>query len=76
MCDADMGIVTYNWIRNHYQPHPNFNVQHKCRNFDAAVQWTIQRAVNASSLKESYFTRPNDDVVEFDEPPFDPLASA
>jgi Asp-tRNA(Asn)/Glu-tRNA(Gln) amidotransferase B subunit len=76
MCDADMTLITYNWINNHYQPHPNFNVQHKCRDFDAAMEWTIQRRINASSLEQNYFTRPEEAVVEFDEPPFDPLANA
>ncbi len=75
MCDADMTLITYNWINNHYQPHPNFNVQHKCRNFDAAKQWTIQRRIDGSLLQHNYFTRPNEPVVEFDEPPFDPLAT-
>lgn len=75
MCDADMTLITYNWITNHYGPHPNFNVQHKCRNFDAAKHWTLQRRINASSLQNHYFTRPEEPVVEFDEPPFDPLAS-
>ena len=75
MCDADMTLITYNWITNHYGPHPNFNVQHKCRNFDAAKQWTMQHRINGSSLEHHYFTRPTEPVVEFDEPPFDPLAS-
>ncbi|CAD6580528.1 MAG: hypothetical protein ASARMPRED_000240 [Alectoria sarmentosa] len=75
MCDADMTIITYNWIKNHYKPHPNFNVQHKCRTFDAAKQWTIERQINASSLEHDYFPRPEEPVVEFDEPPFDLLAS-
>ena len=71
-----MTLITYNWVKNHYMPHPNFNVQHKCRNFDAAREWTLGRAINISSYEQSYFTRPPDEVVaEFDEPPFDPLAN-
>lgn len=75
MCDADMTLVTYNWVSNHYTPHPNFNVQHRCRNFDAAMAWTRERQIDTSMLQHNYFTRPaGEDVVEFDEPPFDPLA--
>lgn len=75
MCDADMGIITYNWRKNHYRPHPNFNVQHQCRDFESALQWGLDRQVNATSLRKDYFTRPEDhEVVDFDEPPFDPYA--
>ncbi|CAF9941456.1 MAG: hypothetical protein HETSPECPRED_003233 [Heterodermia speciosa] len=77
MCDADMTLITYNWISNHYQPHPNFNVQHKCRNFESAKEWTFRRRIDASSLKHHYFTRPEEEtVVDFKEPPFDPQADA
>ena len=77
MCDADMTLITYNWVSNHYQPHPNFNVQHKCRNFEAAMEWTLDRRINASSLEHNYFTRPEGEaVIEFEEPPFDPQADA
>ncbi len=75
MCDADMTLITYSWVKNHIQPHPNFNVQHRCRDFDAATEWTLRRQINASSLEHNYFSRPEEAVVEFDEPPFDPLAS-
>lgn len=51
MCDADMTLVTCNWINNHYRPHPNFNTQHECRNFDAAKQWTIQRQIGAVAVR-------------------------
>ena len=70
-----MTIITYNWIKNHYMPHPNFNVQHKCRDFGAAKEWTLQRTINTSSQEHNYFTRPDEAVVDFDEPPFDPLAT-
>lgn len=40
------------------------------------MEWTIQRRINASSLEQNYFTRPEEAVVEFNEPPFDPLANA
>ena len=76
MCDADMTLITYNWLNNHYAPHPNFNVQHKCRNFDAAMERTLQHKINASTLEHNYIPRPEEPVVEFDEPPFDPLADA
>jgi len=74
MCDTDMGIITYNWRKHHYRPHPNFNVQHKCRDFEAGLEWGLERQIDASSLEHDYFTRPDKPVVDFDVPPFDPLA--
>ena len=74
MCNADVGVITYSWVKNHYQPHPNFNVQHKCRNWDAVLEWVKEHQLDASSLGRNYFTRPAE-YVEFDEPPFDPLAN-
>ncbi len=75
MCDADVGIITYNWLKNHYAPHPNFNVQHQCRDFDAVLQYALDHQIDGSSLQENYFVRPTDrPTVEFDEPPADPMA--
>ena len=58
-----------------YMPHPNSNVQHKCRNFDAAMEWARKRQINASSLEHNNFTRLEGAIVDFDEPPFGPSAS-
>ena len=75
VCDADVGIITYNWIKNHHAPHPNFNVQHRCRDFDAVVRYALAHGIDGSSFPRGYFLRPADrPVVEFDEPPFDPEA--
>lgn len=41
MCDADVGVLTYNWVTQRKAPWPNFNVQHKCRDFDRALQWGL-----------------------------------
>ncbi|KAL8779321.1 MAG: hypothetical protein Q9213_007001 [Squamulea squamosa] len=39
-CDADVGVITYNWVAIRDLPWPNFNVLHKCRNFDGVVEWS------------------------------------
>ncbi|KAI4271112.1 MAG: hypothetical protein L6R38_006932 [Xanthoria sp. 2 TBL-2021] len=39
-CDADVGVITYNWVAVRDLPWPNFNVLHKCRNFDGVVEWS------------------------------------
>ena len=38
-CDSDVGIYTYNWVKDHKRPYPNFNTRHKCRNFDDILRW-------------------------------------
>lgn len=71
MCDADGSIITYNWVKGHYMPHPNFNVEHKCRNFDDVIAYAHDRQINSSKIGQDYFTRPAE-YVEFDEPPHFP----
>ena len=39
-CDADVGVITYNWVAVRDLPWPNFNVLHKCRNFEGVVDWS------------------------------------
>ena len=72
MCNADVTVVTYNWLKNHKSPHPNFNSQHKCRDFDAALEWAI--ANQAPPPKEGKVYRPTDGThyFEYDDLPFDP----
>ncbi|KAF2262555.1 hypothetical protein CC78DRAFT_606068 [Lojkania enalia] len=75
MCDADATLITYNWIKDHYAPHPNFNVQHKCRNYDDLIQVAAEHMIDGKLFSNGWILRPTDrSVVEFDEPPFDPNA--
>ena len=72
MCDADTGIVTYTWLKHHYMPHPNFNVEHNCRDWDAVSEFAVERQVNSSGEGHNYFTRPEEGGwVQFDETPCD-----
>ncbi|KAF2111192.1 hypothetical protein BDV96DRAFT_603315 [Lophiotrema nucula] len=72
MCDADANLITYNWIQNHYAPKPNFNVQHKCRNYDSLLTVAAKQKADGSNFANGWVLRPTDrPVAEFDEPPFD-----
>ncbi|MCJ1465022.1 hypothetical protein MMC07_003637 [Pseudocyphellaria aurata] len=42
MCDADVGVITYNWHENNSGPVANFNTPHKCRNFDRVLDWSYE----------------------------------
>ena len=40
MCTVDVGMLGQVWWnKNSPQAYPDFNTQHKCRNFDAIRQW-------------------------------------
>lgn len=66
MCDADVGVLTYNWVKNHSGPYPNFNTLHKCRNFDNVLAWG--RAHQAPRPRGGNVKKPAD-AVEMELPP-------
>jgi len=39
MCSADVGLITYHWVKGFEKPHPDFNTWHRCRNFDKLLKW-------------------------------------
>lgn len=45
MCNADVGVITHNWIHDEgysepkMRPFPDFNTVKKCRDFGAVMAW-------------------------------------
>ncbi|KAH7082624.1 hypothetical protein BKA63DRAFT_403231, partial [Paraphoma chrysanthemicola] len=39
MCSATADIITQPWVEGQSHPFPDFNVNKKCRNFDALLEW-------------------------------------
>lgn len=71
MCEADASLITYNWLKHHYYPHPNFNVEHQCRNYSRLVEVAETRKVAMT------FPKPEGKpVIDFVEAPFDPEADS
>ncbi|KAG2360400.1 hypothetical protein BDR07DRAFT_1289649 [Suillus spraguei] len=33
MCNADVTLLTWDWVQGHNIPYPNFNTRHQCRNY-------------------------------------------
>lgn len=66
MCDADVGVVTYNWVKHHSYPVPNFNTLHKCRNFDAISEWST---ANQARMPHGGKVTRLPDAVDLDELP-------
>jgi hypothetical protein len=77
MCEADSNLITYSWLKNHYNPHPNFNVEHQCKDYNRLLDASGKYGIPLEAVPEGGIRRPTDrKVVEFVEPPFDPLASS
>lgn len=39
MCHADVGIITFNKVQGTPGPFADFNVEHKCRDFQSVLKW-------------------------------------
>lgn len=64
-CDADVGVVTTDWVARRSTPWPNFNTWHKCRNFDGVVEWAKR---NNAPYYGDPLTRPSD-IAGLEPPP-------
>ncbi|KAJ6783184.1 hypothetical protein PWT90_07875 [Aphanocladium album] len=45
MCKADGAVILHRWVENNPNPYPNFNVVHKCRNFEQIQGWAREQSV-------------------------------
>ncbi|KAI5812026.1 hypothetical protein BZA77DRAFT_253862, partial [Pyronema omphalodes] len=45
MCDGDVGMITYIWIKGHNYPMPDFSNTHRCRNFEGIRNWVEENKV-------------------------------
>ncbi|KZT69700.1 hypothetical protein DAEQUDRAFT_785292 [Daedalea quercina L-15889] len=39
MCNADVGLITFDWVAGFEVPFPNFNTLHKCRDVEKVYEW-------------------------------------
>ncbi|PHH93029.1 hypothetical protein CDD83_2139 [Cordyceps sp. RAO-2017] len=39
MCNADLSILTFDWIPNFHRPWPNFRIVHECANWESIEDW-------------------------------------
>jgi len=51
MCTANVDIYTYNWVQGQSKPFPDFNMYHKCRDFDAILDWHRKNHVHTEMYK-------------------------
>lgn len=45
MCAGSVDIVTYQWLESQHRPWPDFDVNHKCRNYDDIWDWQEKNTV-------------------------------
>lgn len=50
MCSANVDVYTHFWIDTTLNMFPDFNINHKCRSFDAILDWQEKNAVDAGTL--------------------------
>ena len=54
MCNANTGIITYEWVEGSADPHPDFNTVHRCRNLDNLQKWNFG---HSAMVPVSHITR-------------------
>ncbi|KAG0698833.1 hypothetical protein DFH29DRAFT_1002457 [Suillus ampliporus] len=59
MCNAEVMIITWDWVERHKTPYPNFNTRHQCRNYEKILEWAGKHAVH---IDKSDVTRLEDTV--------------
>lgn len=65
MCNADVTMITWDWVQGYKIPYPNFNTRHQCRDFEKVLDWTVEHAVH---IPRSAVTR-FEDTVDIPLPP-------
>ena len=46
MCTANTDVYTHFWTDTLETPFPDFNINHKCRDFEAIKEWQNENAVD------------------------------
>ncbi|KDR68280.1 hypothetical protein GALMADRAFT_78890, partial [Galerina marginata CBS 339.88] len=59
MCSADVGMITFEWVRGFNSPYPDFNTRHQCRNFEKILSWASDNAVH---VRQGHISRFGDEV--------------
>ncbi|PLB49953.1 hypothetical protein P170DRAFT_435237 [Aspergillus steynii IBT 23096] len=49
LCQADGGVIPFRWVENYRRPLPDFSTKHKCRDWQAVLQWAKDRQVTVPS---------------------------
>ena len=50
MCNADVTLMTFEWIPNFEKPWANFNVEHQCVDWNTIFDWAMRRSITMTDL--------------------------
>ncbi|KIK38300.1 hypothetical protein CY34DRAFT_809476 [Suillus luteus UH-Slu-Lm8-n1] len=53
MCRGDVTMLTYDWVEGVKDPFPNFDIPHRCRNFEKVLNWVDDHQVYMPKSKMS-----------------------
>ena len=45
MCNANVDLITFNWMETQERPFPDFNIKHQCRDFETVRRWQENNAI-------------------------------
>ncbi|KAH8880797.1 hypothetical protein GQ53DRAFT_669188, partial [Thozetella sp. PMI_491] len=66
MCNADMHIITYDWVGHVTYPWPDFSINKQCRNYESLMDWIIEREARAPQGHSLLVRPPNAGIKPID----------
>ena len=63
MCSGVVDVFPFMWVEGSRRPFPDFNINHKCRDFEALLEFQIKNTVPDTNKKANYMVRPKDAKV-------------
>jgi hypothetical protein len=60
MCKASVDLITYNWVGKQVHPFPDFDITHKCWDFEELLEWQEEHRVQGIKEKWEALVKPED----------------
>jgi len=65
MCTADVGLVSFVWVKSQNGPVADLSTKHRCRDFEAIRDWASERQVTGELAEVKPVTRPGDRLNDY-----------
>ena len=65
MCNADVSVITFDWVKGEERPRPHYSNPRKCRNYEDILQWAID---NQAPVPPGARLNKPADAIEIDHP--------
>ena len=60
MCQPSVEMITYNWVEEQDHPFPDFDINHRCWDFGALLDWQNEHRVKGIKQKWDGLVKPDD----------------